>query len=86
MSQAEWCCAVAAAAANELNDELTIILTAVQNTLRSLPETANERIALLELRAAARRSATTTSALLEFTGRRGTRASAASMHALMRDA
>jgi hypothetical protein len=71
--------AVAAAAAHDLNDELTVILSTANLALRSLPPGHPGRPLLLELQSAAMRASWKTSGLLEFTARRGACATAATL-------
>ena len=76
-------CAVAAAAAHDWNDELTVILSGVDDLLKGMkPDDPGRRI-LLELRAAAQRCAWKASGLLNFTARRGVRPTAATMESLL---
>lgn len=76
-------CAVAAAAAQDWNDELTVILSAAEDLLATAGPDDPGRHILLELRAAAQRCAWKASGLLNFTARRGVRPSAASMESLI---
>ena len=76
-------CAVAAAAAHDWNDELTVILSSVENLLETVGPESPARHVLLELRGAAQRCAWKASGLLNFTARRGARPSAASMESLI---
>jgi hypothetical protein len=76
-------CAVAAAAAQDWNDELTVILSSVEHLLGDCRVDDPGRVILLELRAAAQRCAWKASGLLNFTSRRGIRPSAASMESLI---
>lgn len=76
---------LAAAAAHDLNDELTVILSAVTDSLRTLDPRHPARPLLLDLRAAAQRCAWKASALLNFTARRGARPSAATLERLVED-
>jgi hypothetical protein len=85
MSRADRLCAVAAAAAHDLNDELTVILSSVTHSLESLEPEHPARQALLDLRSAAQRCAWKSSGLLNFTARKGARPSAATMEALLGD-
>jgi hypothetical protein len=78
-------CAVAAAAAHDLNEELTVILTSVHATIRSLAPDHPARALLLDLQSAAQRCAWKSSGLLNFTFRRGARPSAASMERLVEE-
>jgi hypothetical protein len=76
-------CAVAAAAAHDWNDELTVILSSVDTLLESVGPASPARHTLLELRAAAQRCAWKAADLLNFTARRGVRPSAASLESLI---
>ena len=76
-------CAVAAAAAHDWNDELTVILSSVDSLLETVGPASPARQILLELRAAAQRCAWKSSGLLNFTARRGARPSAATMESLI---
>jgi signal transduction histidine kinase len=68
--------AVAAAAAHELNDELTVILSSISNSLDALSP-QDPLVPLLEdVRAAAQRCAWKATAILNFTTRQGTRPAA----------
>jgi hypothetical protein len=84
-SRADRVCAVAAAAAHDLNDELTVILTSVTDTMRRLPPGHPARAMLLDLQSAAQRCAWKASGLLNFTARRGARPSAATMERLVEE-
>jgi len=75
--------AVAAAAAHDWNDELTVILSSVDSLLQTVGPEPKARHFLLELRAAARRCAWKSSGLLNFTARGGVRPSAASLESLI---
>lgn len=77
--------AVAAAAAHDLNDELTVILTSVTDSLRALDPHHPARPLLLDLRRAAQRCAWKASGLLNYTARRGARPSAASLDRLIEE-
>jgi hypothetical protein len=85
LHRADRVCAVAAAAAHDLNDELTVILTSVHHTIRSLAPDHPARPFLLDLQDAARRCAWKASGLLNFTARRGARPSAACMERLVQE-
>jgi len=63
--------AVAAAAAHDFNNELTVILNSVSNSIRALEPGHPARPQLLELQDAAERCLRTTSGLLAYTSRRG---------------
>lgn len=75
--------AVAAAAAHDINDELTIILGSVGAWLATTPAEDPDRDLLLGLRAAVQRCAWKTTALLEASERVGVRPSAATMERLL---
>jgi hypothetical protein len=81
--RADRVCAVAAAAAHDLNDELTVILSSVTDALRALEPQHPARPLLLDLQAAAQRCAWTASGLLNFAARRGARPSAATLDRLV---
>ena len=83
LTRSDRAVAVAAAAAHDLNDDLTIILTSVTDSLRSLDPQHPARPFLLDLRSAAQRCAWTASGLLNFTARRGARPSAATLDGLV---
>jgi len=83
LSRADRAVAVAAAAAHDLNDELTVILSSVTDSLRGLDPGHPVRPLLLELRSAAQRCAWTASGLLNFTARRGARPSAVTLERLV---
>ena len=70
---ADRACAVAAAAAHDLNDELTIIVNTTTSSLESLEPGHPARPLLLELQRAAQRCAWKTSGLLNYGARRGVR-------------
>jgi hypothetical protein len=76
-------CAVAAAAAHDLNNELTVILSSVTNTISTLEPGHPARPLLLELRSAAQRCAWKASGLLNYSARGGARPSPAPMESLM---
>jgi hypothetical protein len=75
--------AVALAAASDFNDELTVILTSVSESLESLDEDHPARVLLLDLQKAAQRCVYKAEGLLQFSARGGTRPSAASMERLI---
>lgn len=76
-------CAVAAAAAHDMNDELTVILSGVAGSLATLEPGHPARSLLLEARRAVQRCAWKTSGLLNYSARRGLTRTAAPMEALM---
>lgn len=75
--------AVAAAAAYELNNELTVILSSVSNSLASLGPDHPAAALLEDVRAAAQRCAWKTAIILNFTTRQGTRPTATPLEALI---
>jgi hypothetical protein len=83
ITRADRTCAVAAAAAHDWNEELTVILSGVDSLLETVEADGPTRQVLLELRGAAQRCAWKASGLLNFTARRGVRPSAASMESLI---
>lgn len=83
ISRPDRTCAVAAAAAHDWNEELTVILSGVDSLLETVHTDGPTRHLLLELRGAAQRCAWKASGLLNFTARRGVRPSAASMESLI---
>jgi hypothetical protein len=85
LSRADRICAVAAAAAHDLNDELTVILSSVIHSLRELEPGHPARPVLLDLQSAAQRCAWKSSGLLNFSARKGARPSAVTMEALLGD-
>lgn len=70
--------AVLAAAARELSDELTIILSAVDLLLQKL-----DRSRLQEIQLAAEKSAAAVARMLDYSTRRGAKPSAASLESLV---
>jgi hypothetical protein len=85
LTRTDRICAVAAAAAHDLNDELTVILTSVSDSIRRLAPDHPARALLLDLQGAAQRCAWKASGLLNFTAQRGARPSAASMECLLEE-
>ena len=83
LNQQDRACAVAAAAAHDLNNELTVILSSVTDSISALEPGHPARTLLLELRSAAQRCAWKASGLLNYSVRRGTRPSPAPMESLM---
>jgi len=83
LTPADRICAVAAAAAHDLNDELTVILSSVTASLGALDPDHPARELLLDLRSAAQRCAWTASGLLNFSARKGARPSAATLDRLV---
>jgi hypothetical protein len=75
--------AVAAAAARDFNDELTVILNSVSESLGNLEEDHPARVLLLDLQGAAQRCVRKAEGLLRFSARSGTRPSAAPLNTLI---
>jgi hypothetical protein len=71
LNRTDRACAVTAAAAHDLNNELTVILSGVCSTLADLGPNHPSRQLLLQARAAAQRCAWKASGLLNFSARRG---------------
>lgn len=71
LTQADRACAVAAAAAHDLNDELTIIVNTTSYSLQTLEPGHPARPLLLELQSAAQRCVWKASGLLNYGVRRG---------------
>jgi hypothetical protein len=69
MSNADRVCAVAAAAAHDLNNELTVILSSVSGALDTVASKNPAHALLLDLQAAAQRCVWKTSGLLHFSAR-----------------
>jgi signal transduction histidine kinase len=69
LSNAKRACAVAAAAAHDFNNELTVILSSAADALRSLDATDPGRVRLLDIQAAAQRCVWKASGLLNFSAR-----------------
>jgi hypothetical protein len=70
LTHADRACAVAAAAAHDLNDELTIIVSTTSCSLETLEPGHPARPLLLELQRAAQRCVWKTSGLLNYGARR----------------
>ena len=75
--------AVTAAAAHDINDELTIILGSIGAWLATTPADNPDRDLLLAVRASVQRCAWKTAALLEASERKGVRPSAAPVERLL---
>ena len=69
LSESNRACAVAAAAAHEFNNELTVILNSVTNVLELVDENDEAYLLLVDLRAAAQRCVWKASGLLNFSAR-----------------
>ena len=72
LTKADRACAVAAAAAHDLNDELTVIVNSVSCSLHSLEPGHPARSLLLAAQSAVQRCVWKTSGLLNYSARRGT--------------
>ena len=83
LTEAGRALAVTAAAAHDLNDELTVILSSVGESLMGLEADHPARFFLLEARAAIQRCAWKTSRLLAYGARHGARRAATPMEALI---
>jgi hypothetical protein len=83
LSKADRACAVAAAAAHDLNDELTIIVNTTDCSLQKLEPGHPARPMLLDLQRAAQRCMWKTSGLLNFSARRGARGVSVPMERLV---
>jgi signal transduction histidine kinase len=83
LTKADRACAIAAAAAHDLNDELTVILSSVSNSIQSIEPGHPARPLLLDVRNAAQRCAWMASSLLSFSARRGVRPTAAKAERLV---
>ena len=82
LSRADRVCAVAAAAAHDLNEELTIILTVLSLALR---DDEIEHEMLIEAQHAAQRCAWKAMGLLNFSARKGARPSSVTLEKLIED-
>jgi C4-dicarboxylate-specific signal transduction histidine kinase len=85
LTRADRICAVAAAAAHDLNDELTVILSTVTSSIRAVEHDHPARPMLLDLQSAAQRCAWKASGLLNFSARSGARASAATLERMIEE-
>jgi hypothetical protein len=81
--KADRVCAVAAAAAHDLNDELTVILSSVTDSILSLEPGHPARPLLLDLQSAAQRCAWKASGLLNYSARHGAQPVAAPLETLL---
>jgi signal transduction histidine kinase len=70
ITKTDRACVVAAAAAHEFNNELTVILSTVASSLEALEPGHPARLHLVTLQDAAERCARNTSGLLHFSKRR----------------
>ena len=78
-------CAIAAAAAHGLNNELTVILNSVSNSIPTLEPGHPARPDLQDLHLAVLRCSRITSGLLEFSARNGARPASAPFDRLVND-
>ncbi len=77
--------AVAAAAASDFNNELTVILSSVSESLECLEEGHPARGPLLDLQVSAQRCVWKAAGLLKFSARRGLRPNSAALERLLDD-
>jgi len=85
LTRADRACAVAAAAAHDLNNELTVILSSVCGALEELTPDHPARRLLVQARSSAQRCAWKASGMLNFSARRGVGAVRRSLDDLMTD-
>lgn len=83
ITKADHAYAVAAAAAHDFNNELTVILSSVANSIMALEPGHPARPHLLDLQDAAERCSRTTSGLLAFSFSRGARVVATPFESLI---
>jgi hypothetical protein len=83
ITRADHACAVAAAAAHDFNDELTVILSSVYSSITALEPGHPARPHLLDLQDAAQRCARKSSGLLSFGLSGGARAARGPMEKLL---
>jgi hypothetical protein len=83
LSKNDRACAIAAATAQDLNDELTVIFTGLNSSLMSLEPGHPARPLLLETWTAAQRCTRMASTLLHFSARRGVRPNHTPMQTLV---
>ena len=75
--------AIATAAAHDLNDELTVILSSVTNSIKTLEPGHPARPLLLDVQGAAQRCAWMATTLLSYGARKGVRPAPASVERLV---
>ncbi len=85
LTKADQAYAVAAAAAHDLNEELTVILSSVSTSIEALEPDHPARPHLLDLQDAAQRCAGTTADLLAYSFSHGLRPVASPFKALIAD-
>lgn len=83
LAKADRVCAVAAAAAHDLNNELTVILSSVTSSILALEPGHPARPFLLDLQSAAQRCAWKASGLLNYTARHGALPVSATLESLL---
>ncbi len=83
LTKADRACAIAAAAAHDLNDELTVILSSINGSIQAIEPGHPARPLLMDVRSAAQRCAWMASSLLSFSARSGVRPSAAKAERLV---
>ncbi len=83
LTKADRAGALAAAAAQDLNDELTVILSSISASIPTLEPGHPARPFLLEVGSAARRCASIAAAVLSFSARHGFRPSPATAERLV---
>ena len=84
-TKADQACTLAAAAAHDFNNELTVILSSIATLIEELEPGHPARIQALDLQEAAQRCARKTSGLLRFGLKRGSRAVRTSLDRLIED-
>ena len=82
-TKADQACALAAAAAHDFNNELTVILSSISNLIESLDPDHPALAQARELQEAARRCARKTSGLLRFGLKRGNRPTRTALETLI---
>jgi hypothetical protein len=80
---ADRVCAIAAAAAHDMNNELTVILSSVTSSILALEAGHPARPLLFDIQSAAQRCAWKASALLKFSSRHGAQPVAATLESLL---
>jgi hypothetical protein len=85
LTQADRACAVAAAAAHDLNNELTVIINSVSSSMLALEPGHPARLHLLDLQGAAQRCIWKTSGLLTYGMRHRARPVNGSMESLIEE-
>ena len=85
LNKSQKCAAVAAAAAHELNNELTVILTGICDAISMLEPTHPARVLLVQSRAAAQRCAWHASDVLNFSSKNGVLPVRESLERLLKD-